>query len=110
MKEHMTEKAKPEGQDQDTSYDKSEDDSWMKKSKDRTDKREPFRHGLSCLGWGPGGYHLIASEKGKPGDILQLSFVKSSLATNPNLVPIYVFFTNNIIIELQLAYITSGRG
>eukprot|EP01114_Cavostelium_apophysatum_P008853 TRINITY_DN2172_c0_g1_i3.p1 TRINITY_DN2172_c0_g1~~TRINITY_DN2172_c0_g1_i3.p1 ORF type:complete len:1105 (-),score=223.56 TRINITY_DN2172_c0_g1_i3:255-3569(-) len=48
--------------------------------------REPLRGGVHCICWGPEGYHLQVGCKGAAaGKLMQFSFVKSCLATNPNL-------------------------
>lgn len=36
--------------------------------------------------WGPEGYHLMVAGNGTSGKFIQISFFKSCLATNPNMV------------------------
>lgn len=77
--------------------------------RDITTEKEPLRSGVSCLAWGPEGYHLLVacrspnsssthSENGTnsskftptsadmSGKFIQFSFMKSCLTTNPNMV------------------------
>ena len=41
---------------------------------------------MEAFAWGPEGFHLLVSGRRSFNELLQFGFVKSCLATNPNLV------------------------
>uniref|UniRef100_A0A6B2KWV2 RIC1 C-terminal alpha solenoid region domain-containing protein n=1 Tax=Arcella intermedia TaxID=1963864 RepID=A0A6B2KWV2_9EUKA len=49
------------------------------------DHREPAREGVKKMAWGVDGYRLLIAEKGRPGEIMQISFLKTCLGSNPSL-------------------------